>query len=70
MYGFTTPVAVAVPVTVPPAVTSTNSIFQDVSVPPAVQLKSAEEEVTLEAVKALGSIQLGIGSHTTSSKEA
>ena len=68
-YGLVTPVAVAVPVTVPPAVISTNSIFHEVSVPPAVQLKSAELVVILFTNNVFGSGQEG-GSGTIISNDA
>ena len=60
------PVAVATPVTVSPAVTSTTSIFHDVAVPLA-QLKSAVVVVIFDAASVEGGIQDGASSKETSS---
>lgn len=52
--GFETPLDVAVPVTDPPPVISTNSIFHAVAVPFSVHPKSAEKPSILVAVKTPG----------------
>ncbi len=59
---------VTVPVATPPAVTSTTSISQAVSVPPAVQDKSTELEVTLETANAVGAGQTSVPTQTSKSE--